>query len=238
MSFNKYFTKENVEFYLKELAKEYKKENKHGPMIEVILVGGASILLNYGFRETTTDLDSIIRGTSSLKNAINRVGDKYNLPNGWLNSDFLYTSSNSSRLVEHSKYYKTFYNAIEVRTITAEYLIAMKLMAGRSYKKDMSDIVGIIKEQYENKKPINIENINKAVIELYGNWDSIDSDMIELLEQAISSESIDKLYNNILEEEQKNKVALLKAENKYKAVINEDNLQNFIDFFTDKDKSE
>lgn len=44
--------------YLKELAKEYKKRNKNVPA-ELILVGGASVLINYGFREMTTDIDAI-----------------------------------------------------------------------------------------------------------------------------------------------------------------------------------
>lgn len=42
MSSNFSFTKENLDMYLKELAKEYKKRNKNVPA-ELILVGGASV---------------------------------------------------------------------------------------------------------------------------------------------------------------------------------------------------
>ena len=38
---------------------------------EIILVGGAAILVNYGFRAMTTDIDAIIHAASSMKNAIN-----------------------------------------------------------------------------------------------------------------------------------------------------------------------
>lgn len=65
-----------------------------------------------------------------MKQAVNNVGDRLDLPNGWLNTDFMKTKSYSSKLREHSVYYKTFSNVLTVRTVTAEYLIAMKLMAG------------------------------------------------------------------------------------------------------------
>ena len=37
--------------------------------------------------------------------------------------------------------------AAKIRHIIAEYLVAMKLMSGRRYKKDLSDIIGILSEQ-------------------------------------------------------------------------------------------
>lgn len=53
-------------------------------------------------------------------------------------------------MVEYSKYYKTFANVLQIRTVSAEYLVATKLMAGRQYKNYLSDIVGVMIEQ-ENK---------------------------------------------------------------------------------------
>ena len=34
-----------------------------------------------------------------------------------------------------------------IRTVRSEYLVAMKLVSGRQYKKDLSDIAGIVYEQ-------------------------------------------------------------------------------------------
>ena len=96
------FTKENLDTYLKELAKEFKKLNGKNMPAEIVLVGGAAILTKYRFREMTTDIDAIIRGASSIKDAINHVGDKFDLPNGWINADFMYTSSYSPKLDEFS----------------------------------------------------------------------------------------------------------------------------------------
>lgn len=75
---------------------------------EIILIGGASVLINYGFRETTYDIDAIIKSLGAMKEAINTVGDRMGLPVGWLNTDFVNTNSYTPRLMEHSKYDKTF----------------------------------------------------------------------------------------------------------------------------------
>ena len=51
MSADKPFTRENLDSYLMELAKEFRKKNGSRMPAEIILIGGASILINYGFRE-------------------------------------------------------------------------------------------------------------------------------------------------------------------------------------------
>ena len=128
------FTKENLDTYLKELAKELRRLNGKSMPAEIVLVGGAAILTNYSFRDMTTDIDAVIHAASSMKDAINMVGNKFDLPNGWLNADFMRTGSYSPKLDEFSVYYKSFYGVLSVRTIAAEYLIAMKLRSGRKYE--------------------------------------------------------------------------------------------------------
>jgi hypothetical protein len=71
------FTKENIDLYLKAVAKEYRKQVGKGMPAELILIGGASVLLNYGFRNMTTDIDAVIQAASSMKDAINKVGDRF-----------------------------------------------------------------------------------------------------------------------------------------------------------------
>lgn len=152
-----YFTKDNLDMYLKELAKEYRKLGGKAMPAEIILIGGAAILTNYGFRNMTTDIDAVIHAATSMKTAINHVGDKFNLPNGWLNADFMKTSSYSRKLDEVSVYYRTFSNVLQIRTVSAEYLIAMKLRSGRKYKNDLSDIIGILAEHEKAAAPITME---------------------------------------------------------------------------------
>lgn len=83
------FTKENIDLYFSELSKEYKKLGGRKLPVEIILIGGAAIVENYGFRNMTTDIDAIIPAVGIMKDAINRVGDKFGLPSGWLNADFM-----------------------------------------------------------------------------------------------------------------------------------------------------
>ena len=125
--------------YFSELAKEIKKECGRDANVELIVVGGASILLNYDFRESTIDVDALVSSRISIKESINRVGDKYGLPNGWINSDFKTTNSFSPKLVQFSKCYKTFNQSLTVRTVESEYLIAMKLASLRKYKYILKD---------------------------------------------------------------------------------------------------
>ncbi|MBQ9008951.1 MAG: hypothetical protein IJ088_06435, partial [Clostridia bacterium] len=140
------FTKENIDFYLKEVAKEYRKQVGKNMPAELILIGGASVLINYGFRNMTTDIDAQIEAASAMQDAINRVGDRYELPNGWLNADFKNTDSYSTKLSQFSVYYKTYSNVMTIRTVAAEYLVAMTLRSGRQYKSDLSDVLGVLTE--------------------------------------------------------------------------------------------
>jgi hypothetical protein len=59
------FTKENIDLYLKEVAKEYRKQAGKKMPAELVLIGGASVLINYGFRNMTTDIDALIQAASS-----------------------------------------------------------------------------------------------------------------------------------------------------------------------------
>ena len=58
--FEQPFTKENLDQYLKELAKEFRKINGKNMPADIILIGGASVVINYGFREMTYDMDAVI----------------------------------------------------------------------------------------------------------------------------------------------------------------------------------
>lgn len=224
MSSDTSFTRENLDYYLKELAKEFRKLNGKTVPAEIILVGGASILTNYGFREMTYDMDAIINASSAMKTAINHVGDKFGLPNGWLNTDFSHTKSYTPKLVEHSVYYKTFYGIITVRTVFAEYLVAMKLMSGRQYKNDLSDIVGIIAEHRERRTSLTYEQIDRAVVELYESWNDILPELKDFLLSALESPDTDALYEKYRNFESESKDVLLDFEQKYPGAAKEDNI--------------
>lgn len=233
-----YFTKENLNTYLKELGKEYKKINGKSMPAEIILIGGAAILANYGFREMTTDVDAVIHAVSSMKEAVNHVGDKYNLPNGWLNADFMKTDSYSSKLDQYSVYYREFSNVLTVRTVSAEYLIAMKLCSGRKYKKDLSDVIGILAEHEKRGEPITMDRIDKAVTDLYGSWDKISEDSENFIHEAMEKGNFEKAYAEISAEESKTKRLLINFEQDYPGVANTANVNDILKNLKKKKENE
>ena len=150
--FRKPFTIENLDYYLNELAKDYAKLTKRNKVpIEIVIVGGASILINYEFRNSTNDVDAIINW-GFLDQSIKNISQKFDLEKNWLNSDFIKTRSYTPKLMEFSTFYKCFQKILNVRTVKSEYLIAMKMVSGRVYKNDLSDIVGILLAEHQKGK--------------------------------------------------------------------------------------
>ena len=231
-------TKENLDTYLKELAKQFRKLNGKAMPAEITLIGGASILINYGFRDSTYDVDALIHASSAMKDAINYVTDTLGLPNGWLNEDFKNTKSYTPRLVNYSKYYRTFSNVLTVRTITGEYLVAMKLMAYRQYKHDVSDIVGILREQQNSGDPLTFERIDKAVKALYDSWDNLPENARGMIESILANEDMDALYEAYANEEAVAKDALITFEGKYPDVLKEDNLADILNHLLKEQNAE
>ena len=70
MSSDVRFTTENIDQYMKALAKAYKKLGGRSTPAEIILIGGAAVLTDYGFREATYDIDAIITASSVMKDAM------------------------------------------------------------------------------------------------------------------------------------------------------------------------
>lgn len=222
------FTKDNLDNYLKELAKEYRKLVGKNMPAEIILIGGASILTNYGFRDMTTDVDAVINAASAMKDAINIVGDKFNLPNGWLNSDFKKTNSYTPKLVEISKHYRTFSNVLNIRTVDAEYLVAMKLRSGRKYKHDLSDVIGILAEHKKRGEELVLAQVEKAVIELYESWDVITPDVRQFINDAFKNGNYEEIINSVIEEEKTAKELLVDFEQDYPNVTNQANVNDIL----------
>ncbi len=238
MSYRQGFTKENLDGYLNKLAKEFRKRNGTKMPAEIILIGGASILVNYGFRDVTYDIDAVIRASASMKEAINTVGDELGLPNGWLNTDFMKTKSYSPRLLQYSKYYKRFGYILEVRTISAEYLVAMKLMSGRPYKNDILDIVGIFLGEKQKGNELTFEKIEKAVVDLYDGWDKLPKDSRAVLQEIIAGNQLEKLYEQYRTNEIEAKALLVDFEKNYRDTLTESNVNDVLEALRRKKQQE
>ena len=222
------FNKTNLDTYFKELGKEFRKLNGKKIPAEIILIDGASILINYGFRETTNDVDAIIIASSAMKQAINNVGDRLNSPNNWLNKDFEQTDSYSSKLIQYSKYYKTFSNILTIRTVSSEYLIAMKLKSFRAYKFDRSDVIGILSTEKLNGTPLSLEQIKQAIIVLYGSYDSITNEAKAFIETAVELSDYEERYQSVRNEEIDMRKFLINFEAEYPSQLKQSNLEDVL----------
>ena len=220
------FTKENIDNFLAQLAKEFKRLNGTKMPAEIVLIGGAAIVPQYGFRASTTDIDAMIMASSVMKDAINIVGDRNALPTGWINQDFKKTSSYSTRIREFSKHYKTFSNIVEVRILPSEYLVAMKLASLRLYKYDMSDIVGIIQAE-----SISRDRIEQAVRDLYEDFSKLShpEDAKKLLDSIFSSQDLGELYDSTRTSEAENKVILKDLDETHPELLNQGNIASVLE---------
>ena len=225
--------KANIDTILNDLAKELKKEFGKFMQFEIIIVGGASIVLNYDFRDATRDVDCIVSPPTSINDAINRTGDKNGLENGWLNSDFKKTASYSPKIIQYSKYYKQFQHILTVRTIADEYLIAMKLASIREYKHDKSDIVGIL----ISNTSIDMNKINKAVDDLYDGWNNMPNGAKKFVTTVLENRT-NNIYESVKYEENQNKKSLQQFEQEYKNVLNADNISDILAAITKKEQND
>ncbi len=117
---------------------------------------------------------------------------------------------------------------LNIRTISAEYLVAMKLMSGRRYKKDLSDIIGILGEQERMGEPLSYQQIDCAVKNLYGGWDNISEYAIQVLKAALDSENLKELFMEQEREEALSKQAVLQVQKYVGEKVKESNVDEII----------
>jgi hypothetical protein len=92
---------------------------------ELIVVGGAAVVLGYGAARTTRDID-VYQLDSDVRAAAHAVAAGLGLPDGWLSDGaraFMRTASKGKRLFERP--------LLAVFAVSTEQLLAMKLCAGR-----------------------------------------------------------------------------------------------------------
>ena len=167
MPSDKKITRDNAKDIIKQFAKEYRKELGKVPG-EIIIVGGGSIMLNYKFRDATQDFDVILKTVSGVTDIIKKFADENGLPRDWMNTDFIKTASYSDMLSDVSKHLWTLNNGtLEIRTVSGVYLIAMKLIAHRDYRNDISDAIGVLIEEREAGTDITFDDIANAYKILY-----------------------------------------------------------------------
>jgi hypothetical protein len=104
----------------------------------------------------------------------------------------------------------------------------MKLMAGRKYKNDLSDIIGILLEHQKNCKPIDKVKIDLAMQDLYGGWENVPEDSKKFIAGVMQNGDYEALYQKCQSEEQANRATLLEVEKKYPGISNEADIEKIL----------
>jgi hypothetical protein len=135
---------QEIETYLVKLDQELANERvQHS--IRMLLVGGAFMLTQIHNRSATDDIDVLLKDVEdttasplyqTFRNAVRIVASKNRLPVTWINDvigDFIRDTSAVPEGVLWRKY-----TILEIYVPPGEYILALKLLAGRP--KDINDI--------------------------------------------------------------------------------------------------
>lgn len=158
--------KEDLDCLFDKLAAEY-IELGGSKRVEIYLVGGAAIVLNFDFRMSTIDIDAMFNDNEILETAIQNISLRESLSSDWLNKDFVKTPSYSPKIIEKAKEYSVYHNIIFVYSLEPKYLIAMKLKSSRPTGGDLDDIIKMIYELRYKKAEISYEQIVEAYKDFY-----------------------------------------------------------------------
>lgn len=169
--------KDNINFYLNQLSKEIKKMFK-GMSVDLIIVGGASILINYDFRDFTYDIDIIKQKTLDIKSIITKISEKNGLRYDWLNDKFMYSKTYSDNLYKVREFYRGFNGVLNVYTVKDIYLLVMKMISYREDTNDYDDVINLINVLKSNTT---IKDVYNACVELYGSYEILNTEAVNVV---------------------------------------------------------
>ena len=178
--------KEDLDRLFDKLAVEYIKLGG-SKKVDIYLVGGAAIVINFDYRMSTIDIDAMFNDNDILETAIQKVSLGDGLSSDWLNKDFVKTPSYSPRIVEKAKKHALYHDIISVYSLEPKYLIAMKLKSSRPTGGDLDDIIKMIYELRYKRVEITYEQIIQAYKELYTDFSNTYSYFLEKTKEAFET---------------------------------------------------
>ncbi len=146
------------------------------------LYGGAVFTLVYGSRETTKDVDAIIKPAEAGARLVKVVAQEQNLSDDWLNGEVgQFLSPHDQRRPFPSK---EFLPGLQITIPTAAYLLALKLNACRQplpgYLGDEADIRFLLRKI----KPASIETV-ESLHHRFFLGEGLHARAIELIEEYL-----------------------------------------------------
>ena len=132
-------TKNQIIKALKALDKELQRLNVKG---EISIFGGAVMCLAFNARNSTQDVDAIFKPTLLIQKAAFNVSEDLKLNNLWWLNDAVKEFISKKAVYDVKDF--GFKNLI-VRLASAEYMLAMKLLAARAGTNDETDVLFLVK---------------------------------------------------------------------------------------------
>ena len=126
--------KDDIARYLQMVGQEL---DRSGKKLEIVLLGGAAMLIEIGNRDSTYDVDTFfVSDFTALVKASAIVASQEKLPDGWLNSVAAGFTYNFKKQPDKNLW-KSF-PGLDVYVVSLDYLFVTKIMASR--QKDREDI--------------------------------------------------------------------------------------------------
>jgi len=127
------FTKEHLSAALSEVGA---LALDHGKVIDIAIYGGSCLMLVSNFRVATKDVDAVAAVDQAfIDSAARTVADRHGWPHDWLNDGVRTYLSPAVEGQQHHAFFRSYPDeanpGLRVFVPTAEYMLAMKLMAMR-----------------------------------------------------------------------------------------------------------
>ena len=153
-----------------------------GLVLELALYGGAVFTLVYGSRETTKDVDAIIKPAEAGARLVRQVAAEQNLVDNWLNDDVRQFLSHCGERRPFPS--QDFAPGLQITIPTAAYLLALKLNACRQplpgHIGDEADILFLL----ARIKPASVAAV-ETLHDRFFPGEGLHADAIELIEQYL-----------------------------------------------------
>jgi len=125
---------------------------QEGVILELCMYGGAAMMLAYAARESTKDVDAVVRPGGVAVRLARQVATELGLDESWLNSDVGRFASESGTFapLDIEELESTARHHLKITRASAGYLFAMKCLACRpelpGHRGDISDLRFLIEK--------------------------------------------------------------------------------------------
>jgi len=109
---------------------------------DICVFGGAAMILAYGARRVTRDVDALFEPHGAVVEESRAVARELGFPEGWLNdavSVYVPPVADTRRTTVYD------HPNLRVRSVSARHLLAMKALAARRYASDKDDLVTLVR---------------------------------------------------------------------------------------------